>query len=71
MLKKLATVLAASAFAITLAAPIASACPNMDKAKQETAEKDAKDTKQDKKVAKKTTKKAKQAPKTVAKKTTK
>ena len=67
MLKKLAIALAASAFAVTLAAPVASACPGK-KDKQETADKD---TKNDKTVAKKAKKTDKKAPKKVAKKDTK
>jgi hypothetical protein len=46
MLKKLLTVAAASAFALTLAAPVASACPGMEEGKDKTAEsKKAEDSK--------------------------
>jgi len=69
MLKKLAIALAASAFALTLAAPLASACPGKEKHKQETAEKkDTKDTKDTKVAKKETAKSDKQQPKKVAKK---
>ncbi len=56
MLKKLAVALAASAFAVTLAAPVASACPGHDDTKVAKKDKDAK-KKEAVKVAKKTDKK--------------
>jgi len=68
MLKKLGIAIAASAFAVTLAAPVASACPGMEK--PATADKDSKE-KVAKKDSKKAAKKAKAHPKKVAKKTDK
>jgi hypothetical protein len=56
MLKKLATVIMASAFAMAVYAPSVSACPGSD---MEVADKEKKDDKkQTKKVAKKTKKKS-------------